>query len=330
MSKKITAIAPSNIAFIKYWGKKKGYEELRLPENGSISMTLDDTISTTTSVEFDNNLNQDEVEINGKKTDLEDKKAKKVSKHLDRIRKMAGIETRAKVVSTNTFPASTGISSSASSFAALSLAGSKAAGLDLSEKELSILARQGSGSASRSIPGGFVKWHDGNTSESSFAETIFEKEHWDLVDVVAVVSETAKKVSTTEGQALAGTSPFYETRLTKIQAKMDLLENKLRQKDFSTFGQIMEAEALELHAIMITTMPAILHGSGETVSLMRQVYEWRDQGLEVYYTINTGANPHLICQAKDLQTLTNELDKLPYLKKYLVSKSSDGARVIEN
>src|SRR3989344_2439626 len=174
---KSTAIAPSNIAFTKYWGRKD--EKLRLPMNGSISMCLSNLLTTTT-VEFSEKLKADDIIINGERRE---KEALKVSKHLDRIRKLAGISTYAKVVSQNSFPTATGLSSSASGFAALTVAGAKAAGLNLSEKELSILARQGSGSACRSIPDGFVEWIDGDTSETSYAISLYPPEHWHIVDV---------------------------------------------------------------------------------------------------------------------------------------------------
>ena len=211
---KATAIAPSNIAFTKYWGKKD--EVLRLPENGSISMCLSNLLTTTT-VEFSPDFDKDEIIING--GGVEGGEAERVIKHLDRVRKMAGISDKAKMVSNNNFPSGTGLSSSASGFAALTLAASKAAGLNLPEKELSILARQGAGSACRSIPSGFVEWLDGDTSDTSFAVQIFPPNYWAIADVVAVVSEGRKEVATSAGHAMAQSSPFMKTRLTHIKEK---------------------------------------------------------------------------------------------------------------
>src|SRR3989338_2246863 len=146
---KATAIGPSDIAFTKYWGRKD--EVLRLPENGSISMVLSNLLTTTT-VEFSPEYKKDQITING--GGLEEGEAYRVIKHLDRIRNMAKINYKAKVVSKNNFPIGTGLSSSASGFAALTIAASSAAGLNLSEKELSILSRQASGSSCRPIAGG--------------------------------------------------------------------------------------------------------------------------------------------------------------------------------
>ena len=190
---KRTAIAPTNIAFIKYWGRKD--EALRLPTNGSVSMNLSN-LSTTTTVEFDQKYFKDEVIINGVQ---DEKESLRVIKHLDRIRNLAHISEKAKIVSHNNFPSATGLSSSASGFAALTVAASAASGLKLGEKELSILARQGSGSACRSIPGGFVEWIDGDTSETSYAVSIFPAGYWDIADIVAIVSDEKKAYCQVKG-----------------------------------------------------------------------------------------------------------------------------------
>ena len=228
---KATAIAPTNIAFTKYWGKKN--EKLRLPENGSISMCLSDLLTTTT-VEFSPEFKKDQITIND--DELEADEAERVVKHLDRVRRLAGIEYKSRVVSTNSFPSGTGLSSSASGFAALTLAAASAVGLKLSEKELSILARQGSGSACRSIPSGFVEWLDGNTSESSYAKTIFPANHWAIADVVAIVSEGKKEISSSEGQKSVSSSPFMKTRQSHMRKKNILVKKLIKEKNCPKCG----------------------------------------------------------------------------------------------
>src|SRR4030095_2644426 len=177
------AEAKPNIAFIKYWGNRDN--TLRLPMNGSISMNLDG-LFTRTTVSFQHSLPFDELVINGH--EVRGAGSDRVSYILDIIRGMANIHDRAEVMTENNFPSGAGIASSASAFAALALAGSRAAGLNLSEAELSRLARRGSGSASRSIPGGFVEWQVGTTDEDSFAFSIASADHWKLVDCSAIVS----------------------------------------------------------------------------------------------------------------------------------------------
>src|SRR3989344_3152024 len=288
---KATAIAPSNIAFTKYWGRKD--EALRLPENGSVSMTLSDLLTTTT-VEFSPKYKKDEVIING--GGVEDGEADRIIKHLDRIRKMAGINLKAKMVSQNNFPIGTGLSSSASGFAALSLAASKAAGLDLSEKELSILSRQASGASCRPIIGGFVEWLDGDSSETSYSVQIFPPDYWAIVDVVAVVSETKKKVPTSVGHQSAQSSPFLPTRLSRMKEKNILVKKLIKERNFKAFGELIEQEALELHTIMLTQYPPLIYWTPGTLQIMKLTSLWRTQGLPVYFTINTGQDIHLIIE----------------------------------
>ncbi len=321
---KSTAVAPSNIAFIKYWGRKD--ETLRLPENGSISMNLSNLLTTTT-VKFDPKIKEDEIIINGQK---EENEGSRVIKHLDRIRKIAKINYKAKVVTQNNFPTGTGLSSSASGFAALTVAGAKAAGLNLSEKELSILARQGSGSACRSIPDGLVEWLDGDTSDTSYGVSLYPQNYWDIVDVVAVVSKNKKEVSTTEGQKLAGSSPFFPVRLAKIKEKIKLMKQYLKEKDFKNFGELVEAEALELHAIMLTSTPSLIYLLTGSLRIMHIVKKWRQEGLRVYFTVNTGQDIHLICQKKDAQEVVKRAEAISEVQKTIINDPSKGAHQIGN
>lgn len=319
---KKTAIAPTNIAFIKYWGRKN--EELRLPENGSVSMCLSD-MTTTTTVEFSETFNEDAVTINGESAASE---ASRVVEHLDRIRKLANITHKASVVSENSFPTATGLSSSASGFAALSVAASSAAGLNLSEKELSILARQGSGSACRSIPSGFVEWLDGDTSETSYAQSLYPPGYWDIMDIVAVVSDDRKDISTSEGQTRFKTSPFNEARVAGMKDKITESKKAIEMKDFTKLGEITEAEALNMHAVMLTSQPPLIYWTPGTLSIMKLVQRWRREGLEVYFTINTGQDIHLLIESKNKETLLNKLTELDIVKNTIVNTPASGARLI--
>lgn len=316
---KFTAIAPSNIALIKYWGRVD--EKLRIPTNDSISFNLSN-LNTTTTVEFSNKYNKDEIQIEGYPSNY---KYSRVIEHLDRVRKIAGIATRAKVVSKNSFPGSTGLSSSASGFAALTLAAASAAGLAFSEKELSILARQGSGSACRSIPAGFVQWHKGVSNKTSYAESIFPPKWWDIVDIVVVVSSQVKDVPTSEAQKNVYKNPFFKTRLANIDKKINALKHSIKKRDFTQFGEIVESEALELHSIMMTSNPSLIYLYPQTVRLMHKVRSWRKEGKEVYFTINTGHNIHLIIQKKDLKEVSNMLKKAKF-QHFKVNNIGDRAK----
>lgn len=319
--KKATAIAPSNIAFTKYWGRKD--EILRLPINGSVAMTLSNMLTTTT-VEFDENLKKDDITINNQK---QEKEVEKVIKHLDRIRKLAGINTYAKVVSMNSFPTGTGLSSSSSGFAALTAAGAEAAGLNLSKKQLTILSRQASGASCRSIPAGFVEWLDGNTSESSYAKTIFPKNHWNISDVVAVVSKERKDVATSQGHEGANTSIFMETRVKGMKKKNETVKKLIKEKNFQKFGEFIEAEALELHAIYITQNPSLIYLTPESLMVIKLCKKWRSEGLPVYFTVNTGQDVHLIIEKKNVKKLESKLKDIPEVKQIIVNYPGEGVRL---
>ncbi|MBI4008685.1 diphosphomevalonate decarboxylase [Candidatus Roizmanbacteria bacterium] len=322
---KATVIAPSNIAFVKYWGKKD--EKLRLPENGSISMNLDNLLTTTT-VEFKPSLKLDEMTIDGKKelgTGLE-----RVVRQLDRIRNIANINEKAKISSKNNFPRGTGLSSSASGFAALTLAASRAAGLTLNEKELSILARYGSGSACRSIPDGFVEWLDGNSSETSYSVSLFAANYWKILDIVLIISQKEKETLTTEGQKLAKSSPFFPIRIHKINEKISRVKKLIQHRKFKEFGELIEAEALELHAIMLTSTPSLIYWLPKTVEIMLKVKQWRREGIDIYFTVNTGQNIHLIIEEKNKDNILKRLKEVSNITKIVVNKPAVGARLINN
>jgi len=321
---KATAVAPSNIAFIKYWGKKD--EELKLPTNGSISMDLSNLLTVTT-VEFDPNLKEDMVMINGIKNSSEQSR---VVKHLDLIRKMALNTFKAKVLSMSNFPVGTGLSSSASGFAALTIAAVNALGIDLDEKKLSILARIGSGSASRSIPDGFVEWKMGKDSNSSYSISILPPNYFKILDVVAIVSNKKKEVSTTDGQKLAHTSPLFKKRLLNINKKIEEIKKLIENKDFKNFGQLVEDEAIELHKIMQTSKPPLNYLQPETIKIMELVKKWRSEGLEVYFTLNTGQDIHLIIEEKNKEKLVKKLKEIDIVKNIIVNKPAVGARLIKN
>ena len=281
MPQKATANSCSNIAFIKYWGNRDA--AYRIPLNDSISMNLSHA-TTLTTVEFDLDLNDDQVIVGG--AEANEATRARVIKHLDRVRGLAKIETRARVQSQNNFPTGTGIASSASAFAALSLATSRAAGLELSERELSILARQGSGSASRSIPAGFVEWIAGHDSQSSFAFSLAAPEYWDLRDVIAIVSTEEKRIGSSEGHGAAQTSHFLSERLQALPSRFHRVRRAILTKDLSLLGPAIETDAVELHMMAMTSAPPIFYWTPGMVRVIQAAHRWRAEGLAVYFTLD--------------------------------------------
>ena len=319
-----TAIAEANIAFIKYWGNRD--DKLRLPVNPSLSMNLAG-LETETTVEFNDGWEQDQVIIGGEpQTGLP---RERVTAHLDLIRALGGLSLRARVDSRNSFPIGTGIASSASAFAALTLAAAAAAGLSLSEPELSALARRGSGSAARSVPGGFVEWDMGEEGrpETSFAHTIAPPDYWDLRDVIAVVSQQHKAVGSTAGHALARTSPLQAARVAAVPERLARCRAAVLARDFGRFADIVEADSDLMHAVMLTSTPPLLYWEPITVAIMKSVRRWRSEGLPVCFTIDAGPNVHCLCPADLAAEVERRLHDNLDIKRVLVAAPGGPARL---
>lgn len=319
-----TAIAFPNIALIKYWGNRDN--ALRIPSNSSISMNLDG-LFTRTSVSFQPSLPFDELIINGR--EVTGKGLERVSYVLDLARQMAGLRDNAEVVSENNFPAGAGIASSAAAFAALALASSHAAGLTLSERELSRLARRGSGSACRSIPSGFVEWRAGTSDEDSFAEAIAAPEHWDLSDCIAIVHAGHKKTGSTEGHALAGTSPLQTARVEDAPRRFEICRNAILSRDFDALAHIVELDSDIMHAVMMTSNPPLLYWQAATVDIFHAVREWRAGGLPVAYTVDAGPNVHVVCPREVQKEAESRLRSLPGISDVLLANVGGPARLVE-
>ncbi len=320
---KATAVAHPNIALIKYWGKVD--EALNLPANPSLSMNLA-FLTTVTTVEFQPDLSEDIITIDGQQA--VGRARDRVVAHLDRVRALAGIEERARMSSRNDFPAGTGLASSASAFAALSLAATRAAGLYLGEAELSRLARLGSGSACRSVPGGFSLW-DGDADETSFARQVAPREHWDLCNVVAIVSRQHKTMSSHDGHAVAPTSPLHRARLAAVPELLSAVWTGILERDLEAMGQAVEVDALAMHGVMMTSRPSLLYWLPATVAVLRAVRSWRATGLSVYSTIDAGPNVHCLCRAADAKEVEKRLRNLEGVLDVLVSGPGGGARLVD-
>jgi diphosphomevalonate decarboxylase len=320
-----TAQAFANIAFIKYWGNRDNV--LRLPMNGSISMNLDG-LTTRTTVSFQHSLPFDELVINGH--EVTGAGLDRVSYLLDIIRGMANIYDQAEVITENNFPSGAGIASSASAFAALALAGSKAAGLNLTEAQLSRLARRGSGSAARSIPGGYVEWQVGTTDDGSFAFSIAPADHWDLVDCVAIVSTSHKKTGSTEGHAVAPTSPLQAARVADAPRRLDLCRKAILDKDFDAFAAILELDSDMMHAVMMTSTPALHYWKPASIDVMNCVRAWRSEGLPACYTVDAGPNVHVLCPEPEAHTVEKRLREVKGVENVLVARAGGPAKTVKN
>ena len=324
---KATAIANSNIALSKYWGKRNS--QLILPYNGSISMTCDG-MHTKTTVEFSEKYSSNTIIINDEELKKDEKD---ILGHVERIRRMACIKEHARIVSESNFPVAAGLASSASGFAALTLAATGAAGLSLSEKELTILSRQGSGSASRSVCEGFVEWHKGQKEDGtdSYAESIAGKGHWPEFRMLAtIVQESKKKVSSRAGmKQTVDTSPLYKGWLDSVDADLQAIREGILKKDFTKVGSTAEHNALKMHATMMTTKPSIIYWIPATLEIMQSVMVWREDGLESYFTMDAGPNVKVMCLEKDEKELTKRLLGLEGVIKVMPCRPGDKAVLSE-
>ena len=319
----ITATAHPNIAFIKYWGNRDN--ALRIPMNGSISMNLE-SLSTTTSVEFSKDFQQDDLVIDGKNASPQ--ALQRVSTFLDIIRGQMPEKQYAIVISLNSFPMGAGIASSASAFAALAAAASKAAGLELDTAALSRLARRGSGSACRSIPDGFVEWQPGKTDEESYASSIAPADHWHLVDLIAVVSRSHKEVGSSAGHTLASTSPLQNARVADSPRRLQICRQAILDKDFQNFADIVELDSNLMHAVMMTSTPGLFYWEPATLDLIKKVHTWRADGLQVCFTIDAGPNVHLLCPAEDAAAVESQLKLVNGIETIYRSDPGQGVQLI--
>lgn len=328
---KASAIANSNIALVKYWGKRN--KELMLPQTGSISLTLDG-LQTHTTVEFDPKYKEDALIINSKEIpkgteDYDDY----VGKFLTILRGIAGSDLKAKMVSNNNYPTAAGLASSASGMAALAVAASKALGMDLNKKELSMLARRGSGSASRSIDGGFVEWYRGEKEDGSdcFAEQIFPPEYWpEFRMVIAVTSKKEKKIKSRAGMAQSvETCPYYPKWLEEVPKDIEAIKKALADKNLKTLGEMTELNCLKMHAVMITTNPPIVYWNAGTMDIIHAVMDWRDEGLECYFTIDGGPQVKVLCLEKDAEEIARRIREFPNVEDVIITRPGQGARIVE-
>lgn len=324
---KITAIANANIALIKYWGKRD--ERLILPTNSSLSFTMDEQLSTKTTVEFAKELEEDELWLNGIKAN--EKEVKRVTEFLDLIRTLAKINTHARVISQNTFPKSAGLASSASGFAALAGAATKSAELNLSLEEISILARQGSGSAIRSVYGGSVKWETGKKKDGSdsIAVQVAPKEHWpEIRNVIGLITKKEKKISSRAGMAeTVKTSSLYSARIKNVHTWLKIATDAILKKDFHMLAEIIMRESNNMHAVMLDTFPPVIYLNDISKAVIESVLEINiKKGKNIFaYTFDAGPNPHVYTTAEYMGE-AEDLLKECGINELIVCKIGDGLR----
>ncbi|EMW5554309.1 diphosphomevalonate decarboxylase [Enterococcus faecium] len=320
------ARAYTNIALIKYWGKKN--EELILPMNNSLSLTLD-AFYTETEVIFSDSYMVDEFYLDGT---LQDEKAtKKVSQFLDLFRKEAGLSLKASVISQNFVPTAAGLASSAGGLAALAGACNTALKLGLDDLSLSRFARRGSGSACRSIFGGFVEWEKGHDDLSSYAKPVpsdsFED---DLAMVFVLINDQKKEVSSRNGmRRTVETSSFYQGWLDSVEGDLYQLKQAIKTKDFQLLGETMERNGLKMHGTTLAAQPPFTYWSPDSLKAMDAVRQLRKQGIPCYFTMDAGPNVKVLVENSHLSEVQETFTKLFSKEQVITAHAGPGIAIIE-
>ena len=323
-----SAIAHPNIALIKYWGKSSS-TDFNEPAVSSLSITLD-TLETRTHLSFDSSLPEDELFLNGT---VDRGKLQRVSCNLDKLRAIADLATRCRIETENNFPTGAGLASSASGFAALVCAGNAALELNLGKREQSMLARAMSGSAARSIDGGFVKISLLDALEhqehfgAAYAEQIAEANHWPLEICVAIVSEEEKTIGSTEGMERSRlTSPYYGPWLDGNDTDVAEAEQMVLNRDFDKLAELSEFSCLKMHAMAMASQPGLVYWRGATVELIHEIRALRAAGTPVFFTVDAGPQVKAICAPGFGDRVAEALGSVTGVKGILRCGLGQGAR----
>ncbi len=317
-----TARAHANIAIAKYWGKRD--EELNLPLFDSVAFNVSDLTTETTAI-WDEDDFRDALVINN--WQVPSHKLGRIQRILDEVRRLSGLSKRCILHSKNNFPLATGLASSASGCAAAALATSKAAGLTLTESQLSSLARLGSGSASRSIPDGWTRWYAGENPDGSdsFAKSIAPASHWPLHVFVVQVGDAPKTVSSSEAMMLCQKSPFWNAYLQEAKSAAEQAQNAILQRDFAALTEAMHHNTMMLHALAMTCNPPICYFAPKSVELLQHIFR-ACQAVQVCCTLDAGANVVVLCEEIVYPFVKNDIIALglPFIQ----SRIGSGATII--
>jgi diphosphomevalonate decarboxylase len=320
-----SAIAHSNIALAKYWGKAD--LTANLPAVPSLSMTLA-ALRTRTTVRFDPTLTADRLLLDG--ATQSGRELARVSKLLDGVRaqmgEQSGAQLYAEVISHNDFPTASGLASSASGFAALALAARAAAGLDCALPLVSAVARAASASAARSVFGGYVVLESAGHAALPF----LPGEHFPLAMLVTVLTQQPKSVSSTQAMQLtAQSSPYYPSWVAHAPAVFAQVKSALQQRDIQALGEAVEHSALTMHASMMAAQPGIVYLQPQSLRVMNRVRELRAAGVPAYFTMDAGPHVKVLTLPEHSQRLEHELQQMPDVVKVIPSVPGPDAYLTE-
>lgn len=328
-----TAEATPNIAIIKYWGKRN--EKLILPIAGSVSVTLDEKLKTRTTVMFSEKFKEDEVYLGYGKKLKKLKTAEELEKiipQLNVVRELTKTDLRAKIVSVSFVPVAAGLAGSSAGLCAAALAATSALSLKLNKKELSIISRRGSGSACRSIHGGFVEWQRGEKEDGSdsFAEQIKDEKFWpEFKIIIGLIEEKEKKIKSRAGmRQTVGTSLLYQKRIENLPKLIEETKAAILEKDHQKLFQIAMREANNLHAVMLDTWPPIIYLNDLSKKVIEAILDFNKKELKAGYTFDAGPNPIIFTLQKFAPQIKKILQNLK-IKKIIVSKVGSDPKILK-
>ncbi len=315
------AQAQPNIALIKYWGKRD--IEQNLPAVGSLSVTLD-SLWTKMSVEYSDAMSGDELVVNGASSE---EMLPRVSACLDRV---AGTDRpRTSVLSESNFPIAAGLASSASAFAALVVAASEAAGQSHDTLSLARIAGAVSGSAARSLFGGFVELQAGNTAID--VEMIASAGEWPLTVVIAITQTGAKPISSSEAMnRSSASSPFYASWLEQQAADLASARDAVLNKDFAKLAAVAEHNCLKMQSVMWASSPPVVYWNSATLSCMEAVRCLQNDEHAVFFTIDAGPQLKAVCLPDEVDMVRSVLDACTGVERTMVSGLGAGARILDS
>ena len=314
-----TAIAQPNIALIKYWGKRD--VDRNLPAVGSISITLSD-LYTEVDVELRASMRSDTLLVNGKNNDA---MRPRISACLDKV--IGAERLCARISSRSNFPISAGLASSASAFAATTVAAASAAGRSLGIEELARLAGSSSGSAARSLYGGFAELK--NAGDTIDLTSLCDVDVWPLQVVVAITATEAKATGSTEAMQISrDTSPFYASWIEQQKHDLDIARNAIVRRDFKQLGEIAEHNCLKMHSVMWASRPPMVFWNAATMRCLQTVRQLHGEGCDVFFTIDAGPQVKAICLPKDVDVVRQALAGTPGVIEIMTSGLGPAARLI--
>lgn len=298
------ASAHPNVALIKYWGKRDGGQNI--PAVGSLSITLG-AMQTHTSLCFDQTLSEDSLLLDGQPAAGEQPRLRAC---LDALRGLTGETRYARIESANDFPTAAGLASSASGYAALAVAGAAALRLDVQDERLVDIARVGSGSAPRSLFGGFALLQV--AGEKTQCEQLLSADDWPLEVVVAVTRESGKSVTSRDGMRSSRlTSDYYPAWVDSHAADLDAAVDAVGDRDFEQLADLSEYSCLKMHAVMMSTRPPLLYWSPATLACIHEVRAMRSEGLGVFFTIDAGPQVKVVCLPEVRDRVCSRLEAVP-------------------